>query len=321
MHTQPTSRLTDASMSTAFRIDRRLVAQRLRAFASALLPYICSAALLAFLMLSGYLLVLRPLNAFAKPPLPNLKAEVDARHLAEVKATLQKNSPNTRIDSVQFSPIEGLYEVVMGRNVAYTDASGRFALFGHIWDMQASRDITADRKSLLDRVDVATLDRSLALKHVRGNGTREVFVFADPQCGFCKQQEQALLAMDDLTVYTFVLPVLGAESRRIAAGVLCAADPAAAWSGWMLRGERPAAASQGCRASTEGVEQLARGLGINSTPTLVASDGRKSAGAMGLTQLGAWLSPVQPGQQGQATAVTSTVAQPVPAAGVNAAVR
>ena len=248
--------------------------------------------------------------------------------LAAVAAALKAQNPGTRIDSVQLAPIDGLYEVVMGRNVAYMDASGRFALFGHIWDMQTRRDLTADRKSLLDRVDVAALDKGLALKHVRGKGTREVFVFADPQCSFCKQQEQALLSMDDVTVYTFVLPVLGVESRRIADGVLCSADPAAAWSAWMLRGQRPVAAGQACKASTEGAEQLARGLGINSTPTLVALDGRKNAGAMGLTQLTSWLSLVQPVQSGQDAAITTvtstvtpTVTTPVPASGSQAATR
>jgi thiol:disulfide interchange protein DsbC len=293
-----------------------------------LLRYVVAAGL----MVAGSFLIADLASAEeAKPwkkPMPDLKADLDARHLARVRDTLQKVSPGTRIDSVQFAPIDGLYEVVMGRNVAYMDASGRFALFGHIWDMQTRRDLTADRKSLLDRVDVAALDKSLALKHVRGKGTREVFVFADPQCSFCKQQEQALLSMDDVTVYTFVLPILGVESRRIADGVLCSADPAAAWSAWMLRGQRPVAAGQACKASTEGVEQLARGLGINSTPTLVALDGRKNAGAMGLTQLTSWLSLVQPVQSGQDAAITTvtstvtpTVTTPVPASGSQAATR
>lgn len=269
-----------------------------------LLRYVFAASMLV----AGSFFIADLASADEKKPLPNQRAEVEARHLASVLATLQKNSPSTRIDSVQFSPIEGLYEVVMGRNVAYTDASGRFALFGHIWDMQSRRDITADRKALLDRVDVASLDRSLALKHVRGKGTREVFVFADPQCSFCRQQEQALAMSDDVTIYTFVLPILGPESRRITEAVLCAADPAAAWSAWMLKGQQPGTARAGCTTRTDAVEKLARDLGVNSTPTLVAADGRKNAGAMGSTQLSAWLNPMQAGPQGQAVSITTKAA-------------
>jgi thiol:disulfide interchange protein DsbC len=154
--------------------------------------------------------------------------------LEAVAAGLRAQHPGTRIDSVQFSPIAGLYEVVMGRNVAYMDASGRYALFGHVWDMQTRRDLTADRKALLDRIDVKALDKSLALRHVKGRGTRTLYVFADPQCSFCRQQEQALSALDDVTIYTYVLPILGPESRRLATAIACAADPQTAWSEWML---------------------------------------------------------------------------------------
>jgi thiol:disulfide interchange protein DsbC len=218
-------------------------------------------------------------------------AELDA-----VAAGLRAQHPGTRIDSVQFSPIAGLYEVVMGRNVAYMDASGRYALFGHVWDMQTRRDLTADRKALLDRIDVKALDKSLALRHVKGRGTRTLYVFADPQCSFCRQQEQALSALDDVTIYTFVLPILGPESRRIATAIACASDPQAAWSGWMLNGQAPAApsvpATAACNGGGAAVEQLAKALGITGTPTLVAEDGRKSAGAMPASQLGAWLAAV-----------------------------
>ena len=233
-------------------------------------------------------------------------AELDA-----VAAGLRAQHPGTRIDSVQFSPIAGLYEVVMGRNVAYMGASGRYALFGHVWDMQTRRDLTADRKALLDRIDVKALDKSLALRHVKGRGTRTLYVFADPQCSFCRQQEQALSALDDVTIYTFVLPILGPESRRIATAVACATDPQAAWSGWMLNGQAPAApsvpATAACTGSGAAVEQLAKALGITGTPTLVAEDGRKSAGAMPASQLGAWLAAVP------TTAAAATSGQPAAA--------
>jgi thiol:disulfide interchange protein DsbC len=222
----------------------------------------------------------------AAVPRPDTSAELEA-----VAAGLRAQQPGTRIDSVQFSPIAGLFEVVMGRNVAYMDASGRYALFGHVWDMQTRRDLTADRKALLDRVDVKALDKSLALRRVKGRGTRTLYVFADPQCSFCRQQEQALSALDDVTIYTYVLPILGPESRRLATAIACAADPQAAWSAWMLNGQAPSSApvTAACAGSGAAVEQLAKVLGITGTPTLVAEDGRKSAGAMPASQLVSWL--------------------------------
>jgi thiol:disulfide interchange protein DsbC len=186
--------------------------------------------LLAFALvgLAGLFVNLAHANQ-APSPVSGAAASAD---LDAVAAGLRAQHPGTRIDSVQFSPIAGLYEVVMGRNVAYMDASGRYALFGHVWDMQTRRDLTADRKALLDRIDVKALDKSLALRHVKGRGTRTLYVFADPQCSFCRQQEQALLALDDVTIYTFVLPILGPESRRIATARRARFTATAATPGW-----------------------------------------------------------------------------------------
>lgn len=218
-------------------------------------------------------------------------------------------NPGTRVDSVAASPVPGLYEVVMGKNVAYVEASGRYALFGHVWDMQERRDLTADRKAALDKVDAAVLPRDLALRQVRGKGTRVLYSFADPQCGYCKQLEQAIQELDDVTVFTFVMPLLGQESRRMAVAIACAADPAAAWSNLMLKGQPPTpatsdtaaatAATAACETKVDAVAKLGQTLGITGTPTLIAADGRKTAGAMPAAQLSAWLGEVRVGQVSQ----------------------
>lgn len=224
-------------------------------------------------------------------------ASVSAAVVADRIRTL---NPGTHVDSVVASPIAGLFEVVMGKNVAYVEASGRYALFGHVWDMQERRDLTADRKATLDKVDAALLPRDLALRHVRGKGTRVLYVFADPQCGYCKQLEQAIQELDDVTVHTFVMPLLGPDSKRLAVAISCAADPAAAWSNLMLKAQMPlppiAEAGAACEAKVDAVANLGQKLGITGTPTLVAADGRKTAGAMPAAQLSAWLGEVRSAQ-------------------------
>lgn len=221
-----------------------------------------------------------------------------------VAERIKAMNPGTRVDSVSHSQIAGLYEVVMGRNVAYVDATGRYALFGHVWDMRERRDLTADRKAALDKVDVGTLPLDLALRHVRGKGTRTLYSFADPQCGYCRQLEQTLQQLDDVTVYTFVIPLLGPESRRLAGSVLCASQPASAWSALMLKGQFPVAAN--CDAKVDALAALAERLGVNGTPTLIAGDGRKTAGAMPAAQLSSWLD--MPAPPASALAGTRTAA-------------
>jgi thiol:disulfide interchange protein DsbC len=226
----------------------------------------------------------------------------DATSLAAFEQRFRASNPGTRIDSVAVSSIPGLFEVVMGKNVAYIEPTGRYALFGHIFDMQARRDLTADRKASLDKVDVLTLPKDLAIRHVRGNGTRVLYVFSDPQCGFCKALERALVEVQDVTVYTFLTPILGPESKRLAVAINCSADPAAAWSAWMLRGEQPREAPASCRQDSDAIDKLAQAVGVAGTPTLISGDGRKTAGAMSGAQLSAWLAQSVPHATPAATA-------------------
>ncbi|MCW5632772.1 MAG: DsbC family protein [Rubrivivax sp.] len=231
---------------------------------------------------------------------------------------LRAQHPGTRIDSVAASPVGGLYEVVMGRNVAYVDESGRYFLFGHVWDMTQRRDLTADLKGTLDRVDPSGLPLELALRHVSGKGTRTLYVFADPTCGFCKQLEAALADVPDVTVRTFVVPVLGPHARRIATAIACAPDPAEAWRAWMLRSVEPAleTAAASCESGAARVaaaERLASALGVTGTPTLIAADGRKNAGFMSAPQLTTWLGTAVPSAASAASAADAAVGPPPPA--------
>jgi thiol:disulfide interchange protein DsbC len=227
------------------------------------------------------------LNAYAvDPPSGAAGAEAMAKQLRE-------QYPSTRIDSVKPAVVPGLFEVVMGKNVAYVEPSGRYFVFGHVWDMQQRRDTTADRLGGLDKVDVGSLPTASAMTWIRGSGRRVLHVLADPLCGYCRQLERTLSQLDDVTVHVYVLPILGQESRRIADGVWCAPRRDQAWRDWMLQGTQPPAAAANC--NTDGlafIEQAARSMGVQATPTLFSGDGRKRAGALPAADLTAWLDAV-----------------------------
>ena len=215
----------------------------------------------------------------------------------QVKATLATRYPATRIDAVRPSGLPGVYELAMGRKVAYVDASGTYFLFGHIFDLAANRDLTEERIRELARVDVSVIaaDQLLDAGVAQGQGRRVVYVFSDPACIHCRQLEKTLAALPDVAVHTVVLP-LQEGSMALARDIWCAADRQAAWSGWMLRGEQPKAAAPSCDAAQVMRRNLdlANRYGIRGTPGLVSADGRVSMGAMNARDLAAWLAANQP---------------------------
>lgn len=213
---------------------------------------------------------------------------------------LRAQYPGTRIDGVRPAIVPGLFEVAMGRNVAYVEPGGRYFVFGHVWDMQQQRDLTAERLGAGEPGDLSKLPSGMALTSVRGSGQRVLHVFADPQCGHCRQLERTLDQLDDVTLHTYPLPLLGEASRRIAEGIWCSGRREQAWRDWMHHGVQPPVSPAGC--DTEGlarIERAARSLGVQATPMLIRGDGRRRAGALPASELVAWLealpnAPVSP---------------------------
>ncbi len=233
--------------------------------------------------------ILRHLAALAFTAFTARAVPALADDAAAVQDTLRTLYPATRVDQVVASAIPGLFEVTMGPNVAYIDRSGRYFVFGHLYDMRTQRDLTAERKDGLGRVDFAALPLADAIKTVTGAGRRVVAVFSDPDCPYCKALERELAQIDDLTVYTFLYPLaaMHPEARSRAVAVWCAPDRAAAWRALMQEGKAPPVAE--CAHPVERNVALAESLNIRGTPTLVAPDGRVRPGAGPASEIAAWL--------------------------------
>ena len=202
---------------------------------------------------------------------------------------LQSLYPATRFGEVNPTPWPGVFEVVMGANLAYVDGSGQYFLFGHLYDMKAQRDLTAERKDSLARVDFSALPLADALKEVRGTGARTLAIFSDPDCPYCRRLEAEMKGLSDVTIYTFLMPIasLHPEARTKAIAVWCSKDRISAWHAMMWRDEKVSAPE--CPHPVDRNVALGERLGVSGTPTLVAADGRVLPGAASTAQIEAWL--------------------------------
>lgn len=229
--------------------------------------------------------------------------------------TLKKLYPSTNFTQVSRTAVPAIYEVQMGRNLAYTDDSGRHFFFGALYDMQARQDVTAQRRAELGIEQAAPtgqterqaeaprsinwndLPLSDAFKRVKGNGERALAVFTDPDCPYCKQLERQLEKLDNVTIYTFLYPIesLHPDAAEKAEAVWCAGDDAArnkAWYDLMVGGVKPAPAKP-CANPVDRNVNLAAKLGVRGTPTLFAADGRRLPGMAPAARIEQFLSGQQ----------------------------
>lgn len=212
----------------------------------------------------------------------------------ELAARLKELYPSTRITAVRQSEVAGLFEVTMGRNVAFTDTSGRYFVFGHLFDMREQKDLTAQRLSDINRIDFTQLPLQDAIKTVRGDGSRMLAVFSDPDCPYCKRLEAELDKLNNVTLYIFPYPLESLHPAAVdkAVAVWCALDRARAWADLMKTGKMPA--TRKCENPIERNIQLAQRLGIQGTPTLLSADGRMLPGAAPSERIEQWLAESRP---------------------------
>ena len=83
--------------------------------------------------------------AFSLPSAAQTAAQSSAPTTTTMTERLQGLYPATRFGEVNTTPWPGVFEVVMGANLAYVDETGQYFLFGHFYDMKAQRDLTAER--------------------------------------------------------------------------------------------------------------------------------------------------------------------------------
>lgn len=220
-----------------------------------------------------------------------LNASAQDQQAQQLLAKLKQQYPTTKFTSIATSPVDGLYEVVMGKNVAYIEKSGRYWLFGHVWDQQTQTDLTEGKIASLDTIDVSKLPLDLAIRTVNGKPSRRLIVFSDPNCGYCKGLERDLPQLKDTEIFTFMTPVLGPASAAKTAAIWCAPDRAKAWNKWMTEQIDPASTQlSNCAAPVEKLKDLAKAMNVQGTPTMFAQDGRRQVGSFGsASALSVWL--------------------------------
>lgn len=196
-------------------------------------------------------------------------------------------------ERVNATEIPGVWEVYIDESMFYIDSTGRYLITGRLFDVKTKEDLTARNHHEIWRTKWKEWPFHDAVKQVFGKGERELVVFSDANCSFCRMMEKRYEEVGNLTVYTFIMPMLRGEEN--AREIVCSKDPATAWSKWMRDHIRPQESiSSNCDTSVlQRNKMLAARYGINSAPTFFFRSGERMKGAMTAAQLNTMLQSAQ----------------------------
>lgn len=204
---------------------------------------------------------------------------------ATVKQAMQKKYPGVQIENVAKTPIAGIYEVFANGGVLYVDENVNYLImYGKLIDIARGADLTEERLRILTAVRFDQLPLDLAFRKVQGNGARKLAYFSDPNCPYCKKIEPNLANLENVTIYIFLYPILGQDSYEKSKAVWCSKDRVKVYDEMMLKGNPPRTAGT-CDTPIDRIVAYGRQKGINGTPTLFFTDGRRVTGAIPADQL------------------------------------
>jgi thiol:disulfide interchange protein DsbC len=223
--------------------------------------------------LGGGLAAILCASALAASPASG-DGEAAARRLAE-RAFIGK-----RVESFRQLPGLPFYEMWIDHTLVYADLEARVLIIGNLLDGKTLRNLREERLGELMAVPLDEMPLESAIKTVRGTGRNKLVVFADPNCGSCRNFEPELKALRDVTLYTVVYPVLGPESRAKARAILCAPVPADAWRAWMDRRVVPPDPPAGCDPPLDRIVEFGKKKDIAITPTSFLANGKRLVGRL-----------------------------------------
>ena len=192
----------------------------------------------------------------------------------KVRSAIQSMVPSAQIDAIAESSLPGFYEVVIGSNVLYASADGKYLMQGRVFDIEKKIDITERREAALHKRALAKVGADKRIIFPAKNPTHKVTVFTDIDCGYCRRLHQQIGEYNALGISVeylfFPRAGIGSASFDKAVTVWCSKDRNKA-----LTDAKAGVAMDkvNCQNPVTETFQLGQSVGVSGTPTIVADNG------------------------------------------------
>lgn len=197
-----------------------------------------------------------------------------------IRASIARINPDTTVEAVAPTPVDGLYAVSLDGTVVYMTGDGRYLFQGELIDLQTRRSLTEDirREGRAERL-AALPESRMVIYEPEGTVEHEVTVFTDIDCPYCRRMHAELDGYLErgIRIRYLLMPRAGkpSESYDKAVAAWCADDPRAALTR-AKRGER--LDRRQCDHPVDEHMALAEAFNVRGTPSLILADGTMLSG-------------------------------------------
>lgn len=200
-------------------------------------------------------------------------ALAETSSIDSLKKALTQYMPKVKPDKISVSPIDGLFEVVVGTQVIYLSADARYMFEGNLYDLKTKKNVSEKAKSdiRLKAVDTLGVDKMLVYKPKDVKNV--ISVITDIDCPYCRRLHSEIpkYLENNVEVRYIFMPLKGAEDMKKTISVWCSDDQQLALDIAKAGGEVD---DKTCKHPIKEHLRLSRALGVNGTPALLLENGQ-----------------------------------------------
>ena len=226
------------------------------------------------------LMIVHPLFAWGND-------QISHKQVEEIRAAVERLfGSGYRVKSVKKTDLDYIFEVQINNELVYVNREmTHMFIEGQLIQLSNGKNLTEERKNEILSIKFRDLPFQQAIVSEFNNSdqgaVREIAVFEDPNCSYCRKFRRSLSKIENLRVYTFLYPILGDSSVTISKNVWCSENPSQTWDELMLNDVEPSDIDGiPCKFNLDGFLAIGKNLGIQATPTIFLSSGERLRGAV-----------------------------------------
>lgn len=196
-----------------------------------------------------------------------------------IRVTINNTFPDIEITGIKKSPVNGLYEVLLGPELVYATGDGRYILQGDLIDMQQKRNLSEEKRSDGRMTLLSGISSDEYIEYSPAERKHTVYVFTDIDCGYCRKlhRDMSELNKRGIAVRYLAFPRAGINSAtsKQMDSVWCASNRQKAMN----------EAKQGMRVSKKTCDSpvarqfaLGQDMGVRGTPAIFTEKGESISG-------------------------------------------
>lgn len=197
-------------------------------------------------------------------------AEMDG--VSKLRQALAKSMPNVKTDKISTTPIDGLFEVIVGPQVIYMSADARYMIEGDLFDFKTKRNVSEEAKSgiRLAAINKLGVDNMLIYKPEKVKNT--ITVVTDIDCPYCRRLHNEIpdYMKNDVEVRYIFMPLKGPSDMKKTVSVWCSDNQQTALD---MAKSGIEVDEKTCKNPIQKHLQLAREIGIRGTPAIILESG------------------------------------------------